>query len=413
MTWVPITLAAILVLLASIWVASRVLLSTLGAASRRSPHEMRSDLSSRSRALVKRALDGLDPAHLLDYHVHVAGNGSGGTGCCITPQMLSWRHPVKRVQLMVYMACAGVRHLDQADDEFMAHLKDLVRTIEPHGRHCLLAFDQHYLESGVADAERSELYVPNDYVWSLCERDPDLFLPVISIHPYRPDALAELDRFGARGARIVKWLPNAMGMDPADPRCDAFYDRLVRWNIALLTHVGEEKAVDSRGAQDIGNPLRLRRPLERGVKVIAAHCGSLGKGRDLDHPGAPDRPNFELFLRMMDDPRYVGLLFGELSAVGQTNRGTGPIGTLLARSDLHERLVNGSDWPLPAINMLYSTKSYAKDGYVTADEAKSLKEIYDFNPLLFDLVLKRTLRHPKTGERFPSSVFHSRPELGP
>lgn len=409
MTWLWIALAIVVLG----WFGARALLTRLGGASRRSPHEMRTGLSPAARALVDRAFEDLDPARLLDYHVHVAGNGSGGTGCCVTPQMLSWLHPIKRIQLAVYMKSAGVRHFDRADGEFVAHLATLVRTIERHGRHCLLAFDQHHLENGNVDVERTELYVPNEYVFELHEKHPELFLPVISVHPYRPDALDELDLYGARGARIVKWLPNAMGMDPASPRCDAFYDRLVRWDMALLTHVGVEKAVDSRGLQDVGNPLRLRRPLERGVKVIAAHCGSLGKGKDLDHPGAPDRPNFELFLRMMDEPHYDGLLFGELSAVGQSNRGTGPIGVMLERTDLHPRLVNGSDWPLPAINVLYSTRSYARDGYITADERAALREIYDFNPLLFDLVLKRTLKHPRTGARFPAAVFHSHPNLGP
>ncbi len=409
MTWIWISLAVLVIG----GIGSRVLLAKLGAASRRSPHDTSSDLSPRARDLVARAFDGLDPARLVDYHVHVAGNGSGGTGCCITPQMLSWRHPIKRVQMIVYMAAAGVRHLHSADVEFIEHLVTLVRTIDAHGRHCLLAFDRHYGKDGEADDRHSELYVPNEYVWNLCAKHPDLFVPVISVHPYRKDALEELDRFGARGARIVKWLPNAMGMDPADPRCDAFYDRMAHWRMALLTHVGVERAVDSAAGQDVGNPLRLRRPLERGVKVIAAHCGSLGKGVDLDHPGAPDRPNFELFLRMMGEPRYEGLLFGELSAVGQSNRGTGPIGVLLERADLHSRLVNGSDWPLPAINVLYSTKSYVRGGYITAGEGASLREVYDFNPLLFDLVLKRTLKHPRTGARFPASVFHAHPKLGP
>jgi hypothetical protein len=34
--------------------------------------------------------------------------------------------------------------------------------------------------------------------------------------------------------------------------------------------------------EDFGNPLRLRRPLEQGVRVLVAHCASLGSGLDLD-----------------------------------------------------------------------------------------------------------------------------------
>ncbi len=44
--------------------------------------------------------------------------------------------------------------------------------------------------------------------------------------------------------------------------------------------------------------------------------------------------------------------------------------------------VNGSDYPLPAVNLLIRTRPLVKQGYINADEAESLKEIYDYNPLL-------------------------------
>jgi hypothetical protein len=34
-----------------------------------------------------------------------------------------------------------------------------------------------------------------------------------------------------------------------------------------------------------------------------------------------------------------------------------------------------------------------------------LKEIYDYNPLLFDFVLKRTLKLPGTSRSLPASIF--------
>ena len=61
--------------------------------------------------------------------------------------------------------------------------------------------------------------------------------------------------------------------------------------------------------------------------------------------------NFDLFLRLMDEKRYEGLVFGELSAMTQFNR-SGNLRMMLAREDLHERVVNGSDYPLPAVNLL-------------------------------------------------------------
>jgi hypothetical protein len=157
--------------------------------------------------------------------------------------------------------------------------------------------------------------------------------------------------------------------------------------------------------------LLLRRPLQFGLRVIIAHAASLGECDDLDS-GAPRRANcFDLFLRLMGEPQYAGLLFGEISAMLQFNRMPVPLSTLLKRQDLHPRLVNGSDYPLPAINALIWTRSFARNGFITAGEREALNEIYDYNPLLFDFVLKRTMRHPETKQKLATSVFMANPGL--
>jgi hypothetical protein len=145
--------------------------------------------------------------------------------------------------------------------------------------------------------------------------------------------------------------------------------------------------------------------LDLGVRVVVAHAASLGRCDDLDNRGAHRANCFDFFMRMMDETRYQGLLFGDISAMLQFNRMPGPLLTLLKRPDLHPRLVNGSDYPLPAINWLIRTRSMARAGFITAEERQALNEIYDFNPLLFDFVLKRTLRHPETGQKLSPSIF--------
>ena len=180
----------------------------------------------------------------------------------------------------------------------------------------------------------------------LAARHPQRFVWAASIHPYDPAALDRLDAAAARGARAVKWLPTAQGIDPASARCDRFYARLADLRLPLITHAGDERAV--RGFDEaLGNPLRLRRPLDAGVRVVVAHCASLGTGRDLDRGGDEMLSNFELFARLMDDPRYARNIAGDISAVTQGNR-VDVLATLLARRDWHARLLNGSDYPLPA-----------------------------------------------------------------
>jgi predicted TIM-barrel fold metal-dependent hydrolase len=381
------------------------LIHSIGGAFTKQPEELNSKLSTKSSDFIKRAFDDIDPEQLIDHHVHIAGLGVGGTKAFVNPKMLTWRHPFHRLKLKVYMSSAGVSDEDNADPQAAARLASLVTSIKDHGKHRLLAFDKNYRKDGSVNLEKTEFYVPNEYVFELAERYPDLFVPNISVNPYRPDAIEELEKWARRGARIVKWLPNAMGIDPSDPKCDSFYQKMRDLDLILLSHGGEEKAVEAEEDQKLGNPLLLRRALDHGVRVIVAHCAGLGSNEDLDSKERKQIENFDLFLRLMDDKRYEGLLFGEISAMTQFNRSGKPLRTMLAREDLHERLVNGSDYPLPAVNLLIRTRPLVKQGYINNSEAESLKEIYDYNPLLFDFVLKRTLRLPGTSRSFPASIF--------
>jgi len=387
------------------------LIHSIGGAFTKQPEDLNSTLGVKASDLVKRAFDDIDSSQLIDHHVHIAGLGVGGTKLFVNPKMLTWRHPFHRLKLKVYMSSAGVADEEKADRQAVARLTSLVAGIKDHGRHRLLAFDKHYRRDGSVDLEKTEFYVPNEYVFELAERHPELFVPNISVNPYRPDAIAELEKWAGRGARIVKWLPNAMGIDPSDPKCDLFYEKMKELELILLSHGGEEKAVEAEEDQKLGNPLLLRRALDHGVKVIVAHCAGLGTNEDLDSKDRKVVDNFDLFLRLMDEKRYEGLVFGEISAMTQFNRSGKPLRTMLAREDLHERLVNGSDYPLPAVNLLIRTRPLVKQGYINGEEADSLKEIYDYNPLLFDFVLKRTLRLPGTSKQFPSSIFITNPSL--
>ena len=387
------------------------LLKHAGGAFTHRPEELKDRLSPKASDLVKAAFADVDAARLVDYHTHVAGIGTGGTNNLVNPKMRSWKHPLHRLKFAVYLSAAGVEDVERADLEFAERLVRLVSHIEHHGKYRLLAFDKNYDRDGTANLAKTEFYVPNEYVFALAAEHPDLFEPVISVNPYRRDAVEELEKWAGRGGRMVKWLPNAMGIDPSDERCDPFYVKMKELGLVLLSHGGEEKAVEAEEDQRLGNPLLLRRALDHGVRTIVAHCAGLGSNEDLDDPGRKRAHNFDLFLRLVEDKRYDGLVFGDISAMTQFNRAGYPLSAVIGRTDLHPRLVNGSDYPLPAINLLIRTKPLVRAGYIDADERAHLREIYHFNPLLFDFVLKRCLKLPGTDRRLPASVFQSNPGL--
>jgi uncharacterized protein len=389
---------------------SGCLTDRLGGAFSKTPEDLDHAATNETKKLIDRAYDGIDPARLVDYHIHILAVGTSANDAFINAKMRSGFN-LERLKFQIYSSASGIKNIDNADQEYVTRLIRLARGNNRHGKYRILAFDKHYNADGTVNLDKTNMYVSNQYVVEVAQKYSDVFLPVISVHPYRADAVSELDKWGKAGVKYLKWLPNAMGIDPANPAIEPFYRKMKEHKMILLSHAGEEQAVEADEDQRLGNPLLLRKPLEYGVRVIIAHAASLGECDDLDSRDARKVNCFDLFLRLMGESKYIGLLFGEISAMLQFNRMPVPFETLLKRQDLHPRLVNGSDYPLPAINSLIWTRSFARNGFITADERRSLNEIYDYNPLLFDFVLKRTMRHPETKQKLAASVFMANPGL--
>ncbi len=365
-------------------------------------------VTGKAAELVERCFSDVDRKQLWDVHVHLVGLGSDGTGCWVNPAQQSIFSPLRRLRYDVFRAASGVTDDEHADQQYLQRLLTLHRAANPAGKLVMLAFDYRVGEDGREQPEHSDFYTPNEYVLEVAASHPEVIAGA-SVHPYRTDAIERLTRAASGGARICKWLPNAMGIDPMSPKCDAFYDALVELGLPLITHCGEEQAVESGADQELGNPLRLRRALDRGVRVVVAHCASLGKVENLDEPGGPKLEAFDAFMRLFTDHKYEKLLFADISALVQLNRCGRPLREMLASKDLHPRLVNGSDYPLPAIDPLVSTSRLKDLGYITAEERELLNEVFVANPLLFDYAVKRTIKlaDQASVHTFSPSVFET------
>ena len=364
-----------------------------------------------SHEIVARAFDGIDPAKVVDAHVHLLGVGGGLDGAWIGNQM---RRPTNPLQYARYRFFLNASCVPSGADPNRAYLDRLLachRAAAPAARLMLLAFDQVHDAHGRPRPETTAFHVPNAYARAVAERHPGELVWAASVHPYRNDAVEALDAAVAGGALAVKWLPNAMGIDPGSPRCDSFYEALAHHRIPLLTHGGRERAVKGAGDDAFGNPLLLRRALDHGVRVIVAHCASFGSGVDLD-AGArgPVVPNVDLFARLMDDPRYEHVLMGDISAIMQSNRTAAALGKVLERTEWHDRLLNGSDYPLPGVPALFDLDDLVEHGFLPATTVPVLETIQDHNPLMFDFVLKRIAG--RNGARFAPRVFETARHLG-
>lgn len=201
-------------------------------------------------------------------------------------------------------------------------------------RAVVLAQDAVYRDDGRPDLAKTHFFVSNDYVLELARRHEKI-LPGCSINPLRADALEELERCVLAGGRLVKVHTAIQGVDPSLPRFDAFYRLAAQLDVTLMFHTGYEHSCRVI-SQAFTDPRRLVRPLEHGLRVIAAHCGTCAFfDREDYYPG---------FVEMMHAHRN---LYGDTSILA-----TWPRWRALARlaaepESLRQRLLHGSDFPFP------------------------------------------------------------------
>ena len=363
----------------------------------------------RNHELVRATWEGIDTHQVWDGHSHLAGAGDSDSGIWVNPDMRSLWHPLQFVRYKFYLdaSCAVATDAPTIDEGVILRLRQLQRGLPMGYRSLLLAFDYLHDQQGKPDTSKSPFYVPNTYAQQTAERYPEDFGWIASIHPYRKDAISALDAAVKHNARAVKWLPSVMGIDASSPQCDVFYESLVKHNIPLLTHVGEEQAVSSSSSETYNNPLLFRRALEHGVRIIFAHCASLGNSVDIDKgKHAQTVANLELFARLMAEQKWEKQVFGDIAAVTQVNRDRWMIEKIIQNDQWHDRLIFGTDNPLTGVLPLYSPQNFVDWGMLAANEAEVLSEIRRYNPILFDVMLKRLLK--VKGKQLHKSVFETR-----
>jgi len=309
---------------------------------------------------------------MIDAHVHLIGNGSAGSGCWL-------RHRgAQRVLETFMLREIGLTSADlqrNFDELYVERLRTMIRGAGL-SHTLLLAQENVYSDRGEIVPDRAAFYVPNSWVLELARRYPE-FVPAVSIHPARPDALEELERCLEGGAAVMKCLPNCQNIDPARPHYRKFWERMAEAGLPLLAHTGGERVLPVL-RPDLANPRMLTTPLELGVTVIAAHCGSAA--------GLGTADFFPEWRSMIECyPR----LFGDTSAWSFPGKFR-HLAQLLEPA-VCARLVHGSDFPVP-VQPVWAWLARC----LSWSDYRRIRKLG--NPLARDLALKQALG-------FPDEVF--------
>ena len=263
-------------------------------------------------------------------HVHMVGNGSGESRGWL--RLSGWHRWLAAFMLKQLGLPASALSGD-LELLYSEHLLQLVRDSSLDAV-VLLAHERVHDADGTPRDDLGSMFVPNDVVLNLARQHPE-FLAGVSIHPGRCDALDELERCLANGAVLMKCLPNCQNIDPSDVRYRRFWERMAEARLPLLAHTGGEHTVPVVNAA-LADPKRLRLPLECGVIVIAAHCGTSS--------GAFDHDYFDDWVGML---REFPNLYGDISAMVSLNR-CGHLRDCL-RTEITPRILHGSDFPVPVL----------------------------------------------------------------
>jgi hypothetical protein len=407
--------------------------------------------------LLVHAFEGTEGRIMIDYHVHFFGNGRPECYSYIpelqrlrdnSPPRTNFRRFIHHQKPLyqpfvegVYLDTIGVRRRSTMDEDYMRRLVELVAWHgspahanapgqSPHRTEFLLyAMDGMYGHDGRLHEDTFN-YVANDYIILLAKHlnekirasrgfTNNTLVPVGSINPLRrtedgsglemrdrPDWMAQVKLLAANNVRHIKWRPPSMGLDPTVV-ADEFFEELASHKIGILTHTGDSMGILLPARlNSYAGPRKMRRAVELGVAVTMLHIGRAGTNSVTKQSYAEE---------FLDELRHHSghanrLLQGEISAVpySDTDHLLNPI--FEDDPPLRGHMVNGSDYPAvtPWFTVKKTLKKLVTAKLISEDERVLLKEIFQFNPLLFDFVLKRTLQ--RDYKSLPMRIFAPKPD---
>ena len=300
---------------------------------------------------------------VLDIHVHLFGTGDAGSGCRLSKATSEG--------LLFKFLAAHLRLSKRAKTRDEGYVLALAEQVEKSGldKAVILAQDAVYDRRGKPDWDKTHFYVPNDYLFQVVARYPRRMVPCVSINPERADALGELERCAAKGAKLLKIHPPTQGVDLAEKKHAKFFRRCADLKTIVMVHTGHEHSAPIFNIE-LADPRKLELALDSGCTVVACHCGT---GRQQDRPDM--LPGFLAMIRKHKN------LWGDTAVLGSAGR-VRDFQRLLADHEAWPRLLHGSDFPFPAVPLAFANIIGMKKAILTQAMQNSLAQ---------DLALKEAL----------------------
>lgn len=206
----------------------------------------------------------------------------------------------------------------------------------------------------------------NENLLAVYEKHKDVVIPFFSINPKRPDALELIDKYVALGFKGAKFLQNYWNVDTREERYRPYFEKLASLDLPLIVHVGNESSIHSYKACEAIEMLDA--PLKAGVTVIAAHMAlsydSFGLRKMFSKNPKYFNEEYFILLNML---KIYDNLYADISALLTPIRAKA-LRHLSSQYEVHDKLLFGTDFPVPFTTVLNSYDLPYKKRFVLAKE---------------------------------------------
>ena len=260
-----------------------------------------------------------------------------------------------KLAIKFFASRLGINPQALIDNPYQAYTEALInniRTSKHLQKSVLFGVDARVDEKGKTLHQDITVCASNEALLKLYHDNPDIIVPFFSINPLRPDALDLIDKYSDLGFKGAKFLQNYWNVDTRQEHFIPYFEKLKAKNLPLIIHIGSESSVHSFKACESITMLDL--PLSLGVDVIAAHMAlsytPLGIFKALSQNPKHFSLEYHKLLRML---HYHDNLYADISALLTPVRAK-VLPHLSKQYDIHDKLLFGTDFPVPFTTVLNS-----------------------------------------------------------
>lgn len=209
----------------------------------------------------------------------------------------------------------------------------------------LFGVDARVDETGAEIHRDLTVCASNEDLLRLYQQNRDVIIPFFSINPMRPDALDLIDKYSELGFKGAKFLQNYWGVDTRDKKYRAYFEKLKEKELPLIVHIGSESSVHS--VKECESIEMLTQPVEVGVSVIAAHMALSYELSKIFKALSKNPKNFNKeYFTLLEMLKKHDNLYADISALLTPVRAKA-LRHLSQQYDVHEKLLFGTDYPVP------------------------------------------------------------------